>query len=904
MSANQYKQKSRKLHSRTARLFATTSVTSSLAIAIAALGVLASASVISSARAQIAGMQPGEAYATRFSGALDANTIDVNGIVGSIVDIRNPGFAANGAHWVNEPQRYRLTAGEVGQVFGIALDDASPPNIYITATSAFGLHVNAGGAGWMPGMWGPDGGPGTIYKLNALNNYQPEIFANIMLGGRENSGAALGNIAFDRQNGQFFVSDMETGMVHRISAADGRELGRYDHGLEGRVSFFDAMSGAMASLGAVGFDPASSARINDCPTGDFSKTVACWNVADFRRRIWGLGVHSGRLYYALWGSQGFDNPEWEAAGDDQNNTIWSIGIGGGGALNRGDIRREFTIPGFFVKPGDFQRAGGSHPVSDIAFSAKGVMLLSERGGMRNLGLGAENAFAWPNESRLMRFERDPGGMWQPVGRYDIGFYERQNNGQPFMRASSSGGVDFGFAYNGSNGVGGINLARRDEFIWSSGDMLCSPGGPCFNPATGAYDDASEVHGLQGQAAEPPLELTPLAAYQPYPDPGPATPATAPLNSYLIDLDENMDAGGNVISQSLQSRDASHSGDVEIYKPVSWGYTPPGGAIHLPVGSFHVPARSPHRPRGSIHLPRGSFHLLPRSPHRPIGSVHRPRGSFHLLPKSPHRPRGSVHRPKGSFHLLPKSPHRPRGSVHRPKGSFHLLPKSPHRPKGSVHRPKGSFHLLPKSPHRPKGSVHRPKGSLHLLPRSPHRPKGSVHRPKGSLHLLPRSPHRPKGSVHRPKGSLHLLPQSPHRPIGSVHRPKGSLHLLPRSPHRPIGSVHRPKGSFVRPVHKPAGSIKIPVHRPKNSLNIPLRPIHKPVVSRSVHKPARPATRPVHNVVVSRAAAVKRPVTKPPVLRAKPRIKPAVKKIVPKVVTPGGVSKSTGNPKILLIKPKP
>lgn len=87
-------------------------------------------------------MQAGEAYHTRFSGTADvggAAVIDNAGVVGSIIDLRSPSQAPRGQHWINEPQRQPLTAAEVGQVFGIALDDAGP-NVYLTATSAFGLH--------------------------------------------------------------------------------------------------------------------------------------------------------------------------------------------------------------------------------------------------------------------------------------------------------------------------------------------------------------------------------------------------------------------------------------------------------------------------------------------------------------------------------------------------------------------------------------------------------------------------------------------------------------------------------------------------------------------------------------------------------------------------------------------
>ena len=103
-------------------------------------------------------IQPGEAYVTRFSGTqpgAGGPVIDTNGTVGSIIDLRAPRMPPLGQHWVDEPQRKPVTAGQVGQVFGVTLDDANPPNIYLTATSAFGLH--RAGNDWMPGMWGQGG---------------------------------------------------------------------------------------------------------------------------------------------------------------------------------------------------------------------------------------------------------------------------------------------------------------------------------------------------------------------------------------------------------------------------------------------------------------------------------------------------------------------------------------------------------------------------------------------------------------------------------------------------------------------------------------------------------------------------------------------------------------------------
>lgn len=516
----------------------------------------------SAARAQQS-FEPGEAFVTRFSGTASKDgraVIDKDGAVGGIVDLRDPGAAPQGAQLPDAALRAIVTAGQVGQVFGIALDDASPPNVYLTATSAFGLHRNAGNSDWMDGMWGPGGGPGTVWKLNAQKGYKPEVFARIRLDGRENTGAALGNIAYDRWNKQLYVSDLETGMIHRLRASDGKDLGHYDHGAEGRTSFLDAPSGESRSLPAVAFDKSSSASITDCPSGDFARTPSCWGFSDFRRRVWGVAVRRDpagevRVYYSVWSSQGFGNPDYATAGDDQVNAIWSVGIGDEGAFDLTSVRREFFLPDFFRTPEAIARAGRSHPVSDIAFPTLGeapIMVLAERGGVRNLGLTAENAFATPNEARVLRYQQNEAGVWEAIGRYDVGFYDRQNEGPPYVRAGASGGAAFGLGYTGDWKA---DPALPDAFIWMTGDGLCSRAAPCLDPKKGAKSDDTHVDGLSGRAEGAYEELVPIAAFQPYPAPGPATPADGPDRSFIIDLD----------AESARN-DATRMGDVAIYEP--------------------------------------------------------------------------------------------------------------------------------------------------------------------------------------------------------------------------------------------------------------------------------------------------------------------------------------------------
>jgi hypothetical protein len=389
------------------------------ASAVLAAGTLGAA--VSTAASQGV-LQPGEAIVTRFSGTAEADgipTIDRNGTVAEALDLRSLGGPPSGSR-ADAPHRAAATADQVGQVFAIAIADDDGPVVYLSATSAFGLHRTADNSDWMPGMWGADGGPGSIYVLRG--SAEPSLLSDVTLGGRENSAPGLGNIAYDSWNHQFFVSDLETGMIHRLRAADGFDLGHYDHGTAGRKGFHDAATGAKGSLPAVAFDAASAAHISNCPSGDFARTASCWNFADFRRRVWGLGVlhdtilRETRLYYSVWGSQGFGNPDYAAAGDDQRNSVWSVRLNESGDFDTSDIRREFFLPDFFRSPEAIARGGRSNPVTDIAFSTAGgqaVMLLAERGGVRNLGLTGENAFAYPHEARLLRYELDENGNWPP-----------------------------------------------------------------------------------------------------------------------------------------------------------------------------------------------------------------------------------------------------------------------------------------------------------------------------------------------------------------------------------------------------------------------------------------------------------------------------------------------------------
>ncbi len=517
----------------------------------------------------------GDTVVTRFSGTLgEAGSplvLDPDGTVATVVSLGAPGFVPDGRHWKDIVQKLQIPAAQVGQVFGIAIDDAQPANIYLTATSAFGLHRTPEGDAWAPGMWGEGGGPGTVYKLSATNGYQPEVFANITIDDRENTGAGLGNIAYDASHRQLLVTDLETGFINRVSVEDGRILGRFDHGVLARSGFFDVPNETWQTLDQAPFDPASEASLEVCEkaAGGVSgaNDPACWNVADFRRRIWGIGVHKNtdagevRAFYAVWGSSALGNSEWADAGEDRKNAVWSVAISEDGSFDPETIRRELFVPSFFAgEAGDGEQTESS-PVADIAFSKDGQMLLAERGGLRNLGGGENAPFAKPQQSRVLLYKNTNDGeqiTWTPEGRYDVGFADKREDGQPHLRANAGGGTDFGFGYDEQ---GNLNANAPDANVIVSGDRLCTTEAPCTDPQTQDRTDPGRVDGIQVTPAALVSEVAPDAAFQPYPDSGEATTPDGPLQSVMVDPGTASGGAG----QPSGGNQASYTGDVESYR---------------------------------------------------------------------------------------------------------------------------------------------------------------------------------------------------------------------------------------------------------------------------------------------------------------------------------------------------
>jgi hypothetical protein len=434
----------------------------------------------------------------------DLTFINPDGPAARVFGVGRPGYVWDGRLF-QAPGTFDVFAKDTGQVFGVALDDQPAPNIYLAATSAFGLNlvgrgadgqperrkVGGPGAGWMKGQFGLDlqGDPGSVYKVDGTTGVV-SLFAKVTLDGVPNPGPALGNLAYDAAHKQLFVSDLYTGMVHRFAVADGSEPGApYNHGVTGR---------AAANLAPVPFNPAN--RPNIANSRFSAENPDSWGFAPPERRVWGLAVNVGRLFYSTRNGSTTEGPQ-----------IWSVGIAPDGGF-AADARWELDVP---AQPGPY-------PVSDIAFAQSGAMILAQRAPVA--GSYDYSAFTRPGEPRVLRYwpkdPRDPPspGQWKPIPEeYAIGFAGTYRN--------TDGGVALGYGY-GPDGM--LSSGACEASLWSTGQNLrnnpalrsqLEPGGPLV------------VNGLQAS----PADLVRSAN-------------TPPTISYFIDYDGKFDdapASGNM-----------------------------------------------------------------------------------------------------------------------------------------------------------------------------------------------------------------------------------------------------------------------------------------------------------------------------------------------------------------------
>ncbi|TIR82045.1 MAG: hypothetical protein E5X19_30190, partial [Mesorhizobium sp.] len=178
-----------------------------------------------------------------------------------------------------------------------------------------------------------------------------------------NSGPGIGNLAFDPTHREFFASDLDTGLIHRIDI-EGNLIDSFDHGVAGRPAHGLAPvadDGAVMDIHDTAFD---------------SEDPRTWGYTQDARRVWAVAYHGGRLYYSV----------------GEKAEIWSVGIASDGGFGR-DPRWELTV-----------KADQDYAVTDIAFDNQGFMYLAQRGPVENRY--DYSRFADTGKGEVIRYQRE------------------------------------------------------------------------------------------------------------------------------------------------------------------------------------------------------------------------------------------------------------------------------------------------------------------------------------------------------------------------------------------------------------------------------------------------------------------------------------------------------------------
>ncbi len=457
--------------------------------AIAALGLGGSIALSPADAQQPTLMQQGSAAVTGFSGfvAYPAPegadpfayvTLNTDGAVATIVDLTSLGAKGEPSQ---ATKTFSVSAAHLGQVFGVTTDTTPKRNVYLAATSAYGLslfvvdesgnlkRVQQGepGAQLVPGQFGaPElgGGPGSIWRV-AGDTGEISLFANIDAG--VGSLAALGGLAYHPGSQQIFAAERSTGIIYRIGL-NGQVRGKYDHGIEGRPG---------SGFAPIPMTPPPPADISS-PAFD-TANPATWGFAPPARRVLALAVHNNRLYYSI----------------AQGPQIWSASITASGAIPGRDARMEVEIPSL--------QEGVE--IASITFDPQGRMYVAERAA--TTGDFYLTQVARPGQARVLRYTQkapnDPNpGLWRLMPeQYSVGLAP--------AHANANGGVAIGYGYDDS---GNINGGACGATVWSTGERLLDPGD--------GSEEFTVLDGLQGN-------LTSLVQPQ----------NTPPANAWFVDFDD-------------------------------------------------------------------------------------------------------------------------------------------------------------------------------------------------------------------------------------------------------------------------------------------------------------------------------------------------------------------------------
>ena len=312
------------------------------------------------------------------------------------------------------------TVGNLGEVFGITLDDTG--NVFVAATRIYGNN-NVGSLSTVAG----NAAAGQIYILqNGSGNAAP--FVNLKQGP---AGEGLGNLSYDCVHDSLYATNFHDGLIYRITPDKVIQPKQWDHGanLPTAVNWNGAPLVPVRQA-ILGFDGSSS-------------------YAALGRRPWAVRVYKNRLYYGIWSQNwGTDAtsttvPKAIISEGTAANEVWSVPLDANGDPY-GPARLEIIVPQF--NPITSPR---SNPISDIAFGPMGTMLIAER------TMIAKNS-SYAHASRVLEYSWN-GNQWvlPNPSAYSVGLFP----------TNGAGGVDFDFS------PGGRVWATSDAMHYAAKDRL-------------------------------------------------------------------------------------------------------------------------------------------------------------------------------------------------------------------------------------------------------------------------------------------------------------------------------------------------------------------------------------------------------------------------------------------------
>ncbi len=394
------------------------------------------------------GFKCGQAVVSCFSGLYPDKTVDPNGPVLALVDVRQHATAPLGVNWSNTSSgiyhRSDWKAANMGQIFGVTIDAQN--NVYAASTTMYGYFSPLTNAAY-----------GNVYKIDALTGNWT-VFATLPQG---TTPAGLGDVWYDALTNRLLVSNFYDGIIYQSAPLTGSPTGT--------------------------FTPLYNFKLDASATPIAINTLSPGFIP-LGQRVWAIATTGTKMYFSVWSE---DRIRTNPTGKNQ---IWSVVVAGG-VVTPGSLTLEHNMS-------DLNLAGTnqtySSPVSDIQFSQSGKMLVAERSMNNDFGDASSLTPQYQaHEARVIEITPPFNSPLNEKIFYVGNPYD--NSGSLITHhANSSGGISYG--YESFNPKITPVPVQCDSMVWSTGDALRYPGfnikkDPSTVPCGSGFGDF--VYGLAG-----------------------------------------------------------------------------------------------------------------------------------------------------------------------------------------------------------------------------------------------------------------------------------------------------------------------------------------------------------------------------------------------------------------------